>query len=118
MRHGRIKIPAAKGEAYYHCVTRTVNKEFLFDAPALEVLRHQLRQVADYCGVQVLTHALMANHFHVLARVPRQEPVIANWRTVQATLKAMQQLSRSVLFTTLPGTQRRKRLSKSVLGMI
>ena len=36
---------------------------------------------------------------------------IANWRTVQSTLKAMQRLSRSVLFTTLPGTRRRKRLS-------
>jgi hypothetical protein len=42
---------------------------------------------------------------------------IANWRTVQATLKAMQQLSRGVLFTTLPDTQRRKRLSKKVLGI-
>lgn len=42
---------------------------------------------------------------------------IANWRTVQTTLKAMQQLSRSVLFTTLPDTQRRKRLSKKVLGI-
>ena len=43
---------------------------------------------------------------------------IANWRTVQATLKAMQQLSRGVLFTTLPDTQRRKRLSKKVLRII
>jgi hypothetical protein len=42
---------------------------------------------------------------------------IANWRTVQATLKAMQQLSRSVLFTTIPGTPRRKRLGKKVLGI-
>lgn len=75
MRHGRIKIPAAEGEAYYHCVTRTVNKEFLFDGPALEVLRQQVRRVADYCGIQVLTYALMSNHFHVLVRVPRQEPV-------------------------------------------
>lgn len=42
---------------------------------------------------------------------------IANWRTVQATLKAMQRLSREVLFTTVPGTQRRKRLGKRVLGL-
>jgi hypothetical protein len=42
---------------------------------------------------------------------------IANWRTVQITLKAMQQLIRGVLFTTLPGTQRRQRLSKKVLGI-
>ena len=42
---------------------------------------------------------------------------IANWRTVQSTLKAMQRLSRSVLFATLPGTRRRKRLSKKTLGL-
>lgn len=42
---------------------------------------------------------------------------IANWRTVQTTLKAMQRLSREVLFTTVPGTTRRKRLGKRVLGM-
>jgi len=42
---------------------------------------------------------------------------IANWRTVQTTLKAMQRLSREVLFTTVPGTQRRKRLGKRVLGL-
>ena len=42
---------------------------------------------------------------------------IANWRTVQSTLKAMQQLSRAVLFSTVPGAQRRKRLGKKVLGI-
>lgn len=42
---------------------------------------------------------------------------ITNWRTVQATLKAMQQLSRTVLFTTVPGAPRRKRLGKKVLGI-
>lgn len=43
---------------------------------------------------------------------------IVNWRTVQATLKAMQRLSRVVLFTTIPGTQRRKRLGKKALGLV
>jgi hypothetical protein len=43
---------------------------------------------------------------------------IANWRTVQATLKQMQRLSRQVLFTTIPGTQRRKRLGKKALGLV
>lgn len=43
---------------------------------------------------------------------------ILNWRTVQTTLKAMQRLSREVLFTTVPGTQRRKRLGKRSLGLV
>ena len=41
---------------------------------------------------------------------------IANWRTVQASLKSLQRLSRQVLFATVPGTQRRKRLSKRTPG--
>lgn len=42
---------------------------------------------------------------------------IAQWRQVQATLKQMQQLSRRVLFATLPGPPRRKRLGKKTLGL-
>src|SRR5664279_4998070 len=37
---------------------------------------------------------------------------IAQWRQVQATLRQMQQLSRRVLFETIPGPPRRKRLGK------
>ena len=43
---------------------------------------------------------------------------IANWRRVQATLKAMQRLSRQVLFATVPHPPRRKRLSKKGLGLV
>ncbi|MSU47764.1 MAG: hypothetical protein EXS37_01480 [Opitutus sp.] len=42
---------------------------------------------------------------------------IANWRVVQTSLKAKQQVSRGLLFTTLADTQRRKRLRKKVIGI-
>jgi cyclopropane fatty-acyl-phospholipid synthase-like methyltransferase len=42
---------------------------------------------------------------------------IANWRQLQATLQQMQALSRQLIFTTLPDTTRRKRLTKKVLGL-
>jgi len=54
----------------YHCMTRTVNGERLFGDREKEVLRKMLWQVADFSGVEVLTYALMGNHFHVLVRVP------------------------------------------------
>ena len=72
MRQARIKVDAEKGEAVYHCMTRTVNGERLLDDVAKEVLRKQLWQVADYCGLQVITYTIMSNHFHVLVRVPRR----------------------------------------------
>jgi cyclopropane fatty-acyl-phospholipid synthase-like methyltransferase len=43
---------------------------------------------------------------------------IANWRTVQKTLRQMQRLSRAELFESLPNPKRRKRLSKKVLGLV
>ena len=42
---------------------------------------------------------------------------IGNWRQVQQTLKRMQQISRLVLFRTIPEPSRRKSLSKQVLGL-
>jgi len=72
MRQPRIKLAVEEGEAVYHCMSRTVNGERLFDPVALEVLRKQFRQVADYCGVQIITYTILSNHFHVLVRVPRR----------------------------------------------
>lgn len=43
---------------------------------------------------------------------------IENWRKLEATLDAMQKLTRQRIFGTLPDTRRRKPLSKKVLGLI
>ncbi len=72
MRCARIKIKAEDGEAVYHCMTRTVNGERVIDDTAKEVLRKQLWLTADFCGVQILTHAILSNHFHVLVKVPQK----------------------------------------------
>ena len=72
MRTSRIKVDAGQEEALYHCMTRTVNGEMLLHDVAKETLRKQLWQVAEYCGVQIVTYALMSNHFHVLLRVPKK----------------------------------------------
>jgi len=70
MRVARIKVEPECEEAVYHCMTRTVNGEKLFDDVSREVLRKMLWQTADYCGVEILTYAILSNHFHVLVRVP------------------------------------------------
>jgi hypothetical protein len=51
MRHSRIKIPPTESAAAYHCISRTVNGEWLFDDVAKEIFRKQLWRVADYCGL-------------------------------------------------------------------
>jgi putative transposase len=68
MRTRRIKLAAETGEAVYHCISRTVNGEWLFDAADKESFRRQLWAVADYCGVEVLTWTILSNHFHALSQ--------------------------------------------------
>ena len=76
MRTPRIKISSAKAEATYHCISRIVGSEFLIkDNLAKNVLKKQLRQVADFCGLQILTFAILSNHFHVLVHVPQKTEI-------------------------------------------
>ena len=56
-------------------MTRTVNGERLLDDVAKETLRKQIWQIADYCGLGIITYATMSNHFHVLIRVPQKPPL-------------------------------------------
>ncbi len=56
-------------------MTRTVNGEHLFDDPAKEVLRRQLWLLAEFCGVKVVTYAILSNHFHVLVTVPQKTAI-------------------------------------------
>ena len=69
------RFKTAERATIYHCVTRTVNGEFLLDDVAKEVLRKQLHQLSAFCGVELLTYAIMSNHFHVLIRVPAKEAI-------------------------------------------
>jgi REP element-mobilizing transposase RayT len=71
VRTARIKVAATEEEAVYHLMTRVVNGERVIHDVAKEVLRKQLWQVADYCGIQILTYAILTNHFHVLVRLPK-----------------------------------------------
>lgn len=75
MRHARLKLPSENAVAAYHVISRTVNGERILDDEAKEVFRKQLWQVADYCGIQVLTYTILSNHFHLLVRVPRKRPL-------------------------------------------
>ena len=75
MRVRRIKVSGR--DAVYHVMTRTVNGELLFKDRDMEILRKMIHQVADFCGVDVLTYCILSNHFHVLVRV-LDEPAVSD----------------------------------------
>jgi putative transposase len=73
VRNPRQKDPPEKGEAYYHLTSRVVAGDFLFGEVEKEVMRKHLWLVAERCGIQVLTYAVMTNHLHVVVRAPKRE---------------------------------------------
>jgi putative transposase len=72
MKRRRI---VGSGAGFYHCMSRVVGGEQLLGVREKEVLRAMLWQVAEFCGVEILTYAVMSNHFHVLVRVPAKRAV-------------------------------------------
>ena len=67
MRRKRVKV---KEGAYYHLVSRCALKEYLLDEEEKQVFVGMMRRLAAFSGIEVLTHCVMSNHFHILVRVP------------------------------------------------
>ena len=61
----------AGGQAY-HVMSRTAGGEKLFGEVEKEAFRRLMWRLAAFSGVEILTYALMANHFHILVRVPER----------------------------------------------
>ncbi len=75
MRRKRVKVASG---AYYHLVSRCALKQFLLEEEEKKVFVGMLRRVADFSGVEVLTHCVMSNHFHILVRVPAPREIAEN----------------------------------------
>jgi putative transposase len=73
MRNGKRVLGV--GASYYHCMSRIVGGERLLEEGEREVLRKMLWQVAEFCGVRIVTYAVLSNHFHVLVWVPAKGEV-------------------------------------------
>ena len=74
MRHPRLK-GSARPACFYHCLSRITGGAFIFQtsgpgSPEAEHFVDLLQRLAAFCGIPVLTYALMANHFHLLCEVP------------------------------------------------
>ena len=71
----RMRRMLAQGEGYYHVISRIAGQQFLMDAVEKDVLMRLLFNAAVFSGVEILTFALMDNHFHILVKVPRPHEV-------------------------------------------
>ncbi len=72
MRRLRLK---GDGVAYYHVMSRVIERKFYLGDLEKEFFRSLMWRVAEFSGVHVLTYALMDNHFHILIKVPERMEV-------------------------------------------
>jgi hypothetical protein len=74
MRRPRLIAPANHPVAYYHCVSRVVNRDFVLGDEEKDKLVEYMRTYERLYGLRVLAYCMMSNHFHILVEVP-QRPV-------------------------------------------
>ena len=54
----------------YHCVSRVVDRRFVFAEKECEAFRMFMRMYENFSGCRVLSYCVMSNHFHLLLEVP------------------------------------------------
>jgi len=70
----------------FHCFSRTVAGQFLFGPPERETFCRLMRKHAAFCHMQILTHTVLSNHFHIVTRAPLR--VVLTDAQLLAKLKA------------------------------
>ena len=59
----------------YHLMSRLAHRAFFLDDEEKTRAVELLRRVEEFCGVVVLAHAIMSNHFHIYIHVPEPEEI-------------------------------------------
>ena len=54
----------------YHCISRVVDRRFVFGDEERERFRMFMRMQENFSGCRVLSYCVMSNHFHLLLEVP------------------------------------------------
>ena len=54
----------------FHCTSRAVGGQFLFDELDKQHFRDLMYKHAAFCEMKVLTHTILDNHFHIICRGP------------------------------------------------
>jgi len=75
MHFCRIKVNSLHEQAYYHVMNHLVAGVPDFMEEEKEMLRKFIWATAEYCGLTLLTYAVMSNHYHALPKVPQRREV-------------------------------------------
>ena len=70
----RVPVPAAAKPVLYHCISRAVDRRFVFETTEKEKLRTLMRMYENFTGNRVLAYCFMSNHIHLLLEITPPPP--------------------------------------------
>ena len=115
MRTARLKARLDAPTAYYHCISRVVDRRFIFGPEEKEHFVHLMRLYEEFSGVHILTYVLMSNHFHILVEVPKRPDSIPSREELLQRLEALHSplYAQNVrdLLATMPAEEAQKHLN-------
>ena len=95
-RTSRVKKNTA-GTAYYHIMSRTNDKRFLFEKGRIKSsLVDALKRSAAFSGIKLKAYAAMDNHFHVVCMVVRSDEPISE--SEERVMKRVAQIGDGKIF--------------------
>lgn len=89
MSQPRLKAPSHHPIAYYHCISRVVDKQFKFGPTEKDQFVSLMEEYAHFCGVHIVSYCIMANHFHLLVEVPRPPEALTGYDWLLERLDAL-----------------------------
>jgi REP element-mobilizing transposase RayT len=91
---GRKRVLGMGGQANsFHVMSRTTGGEHLFGEVEKEAFVRVMRRLERFAGVEVMTYAVMANHFHLLVRVPDRAKFLKRFEGKDGEAKLLKHLS-------------------------
>jgi REP element-mobilizing transposase RayT len=75
--------------AYYHCISRVVERRLAFGPEEKEQFVRLMRAYESFCQLRVLSYCVMSNHFHIMVEVrqrPEGETFTDEWLLKKAAL--------------------------------
>ena len=89
MRTARLKAAPDAPTAFYHCISRVVDRRFIFKDQERERFVQLMRMYEAFCGIHVLTYVVMSNHFHILVEVPKRPDVMPSTEAMLSRIEAL-----------------------------
>ena len=89
MRKSRLKAPDHHPLAYYHCVSRVVDRQFVLGPEEKEEFVRLLRLYEEFCEVRVITYCIRPPHS------PTPVPILTVSGAADAKANSLQSLSRT-----------------------